>query len=282
MDTGNIEIPTAFTNTGVVEVQAGTLSLTGPFSNFSGTTLTGGRYVVQGTLQFSNADIRTNAATIVLAGLAARITNQSFGNALTNFSANAAEGQVTLQSGHILTTVRPFQNAGQLSIAGGSLFVTAEDYTQTDGATLLDNGNLVTGTAVNLRGGTLAGSGSFFGNVVNAAQVEVGGAGLAGRLTIFGNYTQEADGVLSLELGDPKANDHDVLDITGQATFDGTLRVALLDSFFAREGDVFAVLLFAAAGGQFATLELPDLGPDLFFDPYFDVTGFYLFVSRRP
>src|SRR5262249_18561896 len=56
----------ALNNTGTLDVETGTLNLAGPFSNFSGTTLTGGTYLLGGTLRFPGADIHTNAASIVL------------------------------------------------------------------------------------------------------------------------------------------------------------------------------------------------------------------------
>src|SRR5271157_570589 len=62
--------PVAFSNSGTVDIQTGTVDLAGAFSNFSGSTLTGGTYLVTGTLQFNNANIATNAATIVLNGTA--------------------------------------------------------------------------------------------------------------------------------------------------------------------------------------------------------------------
>src|SRR5262249_51532622 len=83
-----IDVP--FTNSGTVAVQSGVLSLTGPFSNFAGSTLTGGTYVVGGTLQFNGANIVTNAATIVLDGPSARIIDQTGANALAHFASNAA------------------------------------------------------------------------------------------------------------------------------------------------------------------------------------------------
>lgn len=279
--TGTTTIEVNFVNTGTLAIASGTVALTSGFANFADATLTGGCYEVAGTLRFMNADVRTNAADLVLDGPNARIVNQGGIDALRNLAANTSAGGITLLNGAVLGPTRPFTNFGNVTIGGGSAFLPGDNYTQISGTTLLEDGNLVAAT-IHLNGGVLAGSGYLFGDIVNAAQVEVGGAGLAGRLTIFGNYTQAAEGVLSLELGDLEADDYDVLDITGQATFDGTLRVALLDSFFAREGDAFAVLLFATAEGRFATLDLPDLGSELFFDPYFDATGFYLFVSRRP
>lgn len=87
---------------------------------------------------------------------------------------------------------------------------------------------------------------------------------------------------LSLELGDPDAQEFDMLQITGDATLDGTLSIAWLDSFFAREGDGFPVLTFASLTGKFATLKLPDLGDELMLVPNYAEADFSLAVSRRP
>ncbi len=75
-----------FTNNGTVEVRSGTLSFTGAVSNLSGTTLTGGAWVVVGpaapvNLRITGADVRTNAAAIVLDGANANIVNQVGQNA---------------------------------------------------------------------------------------------------------------------------------------------------------------------------------------------------------
>ena len=65
-------------NPGTIQAASGTLGIQGTFSNFSSTTntLTGGTYVVSATLQFTNANIVTNAAAITLIGTAAEIIDQ--------------------------------------------------------------------------------------------------------------------------------------------------------------------------------------------------------------
>ncbi len=67
---GTTTINIGFSNSGTVNVDAGTLALTGGLSNFSGTTLTGGSYAVTGPgiLEFTGANIVTNAASIILDG----------------------------------------------------------------------------------------------------------------------------------------------------------------------------------------------------------------------
>ena len=99
-----------FTNNGTLNVSASdTLQITGAANSFlnfnSGTgTLTGGNYVVAGTLQFDNANITTNAANITLTGVAAKIVNQVGTNALLGFNTNAASGSFTLAGGQALVT----------------------------------------------------------------------------------------------------------------------------------------------------------------------------------
>jgi hypothetical protein len=92
------------------------------FSNFSGTTLTGGTYDILGTLQFPNANIGTNAATIILDGPASQIVDQTGHNALANFATNAAGGDFTVQNGRDLATPGPFSNQGNLTVGTGSTF----------------------------------------------------------------------------------------------------------------------------------------------------------------
>jgi hypothetical protein len=65
--------------------------------------------------------------------------------------------------------------------------------------------------------------------------------------------------------------------VTGTATLDGTLRVALLDGYAPQEGDAFQVLTFAARAGDFATVSLPDLGA-LTLYPLYDDGGLTLWT----
>jgi hypothetical protein len=74
----------------------------------SSSTLTGGTYLVSGTLQFTGANIVTNAATVVLNGPAAAILNSSTGtDSLAHFTTNAAGGSFTVQNGGTLTVPMP-------------------------------------------------------------------------------------------------------------------------------------------------------------------------------
>jgi hypothetical protein len=65
------------------------------------------------------------------------------------------------------------------------------------------------------------------------AEVGLGQLDSPGILTIVGDYTQTSGGVLVVEIGGLNpGTDFDQLNITGQATLDGTLTVNLINGFF--------------------------------------------------
>jgi hypothetical protein len=136
---GLLTINGAYTETpaGTLAVIPGsTLSLNGTFTNFSGQTLTGGTYQIGGTLRFPNANIVTNAATIVLDGPAAWVVDQSGNDGLAGLAVNDAAGSLLLVDGAGRTTTGAFSNRGFLSVGPGSVFAVNGDYTQGPLATL--------------------------------------------------------------------------------------------------------------------------------------------------
>ena len=126
-----------YSEMGTLTVAAGaTLSVTGAFTNFAGSTLSGGTYVIGGTFQFTGARIVTNAATIVLDGPNSRIINESSNDALAGLATIAATGSFTIQNGRAFTTAGAFTNLGRLTIGAGSTFTVMGDFTQGASATL--------------------------------------------------------------------------------------------------------------------------------------------------
>lgn len=261
-----------FTNSGVVEVHGDSeLNINAPFPEFAGPTLTQGTYLVSGTFRVRNANVGTNAASIVLDGPASQIVNQSGVNALANFAVNAATGSFTLLNGQQIIAPGGFSNAGALTVGPASTF-GAVGYTQTAGTTRLDNGQLAAAVLVDIQGGALAGSGVVFGSLRNAARIDVGGVGAAGFLVVLGNYTQTGSGVLNVEIGGPAiASEYDLLLVTGTATLDGTLNISLVGGYVPSAGDVFLPLLCGARTGMFSTINGLMISPTRVFVPlYFD------------
>src|SRR5207245_1853462 len=89
------------------------VNLADSLTNFnSGTsTLTGGAYTVGGTLQFANAHIVTNDASITLNGANSKIVNQSNVDALaTTLATNGPGAAFAIASGRNFTTAGNFTN----------------------------------------------------------------------------------------------------------------------------------------------------------------------------
>src|SRR6266852_1271427 len=108
----------SLTNTGTLTVaKKSALYITGSaFTNFSGSTLTGGKYMVSGTLGFDGANIATNAAGITLTGSTSQIVNDlNSANALANLATNTTTGSLSLMSGKMLVTTGNLSNAGKLT-----------------------------------------------------------------------------------------------------------------------------------------------------------------------
>jgi hypothetical protein len=278
----------AFNNASTVVIAAGsTFTVAGTLSNFAGMTLTGGSYVIGGTFKFTDADIRTNAATIVLDGAASQIINQASANALANFSTNTASGSFTIQNGRNFTSPGAFNNAGSVTIGDGSTFTATGGYTQSTGATYVSAGAALTSTGgVNIQGGVLSGSGTINasvtiqnggtlsgsetinGNVTNAGLIEVGGAGATGVLMINGNYTQTGTGILNIEIGGASAGSgFDQLRVSSTATLGGTLNVSLLNGYVPPHGTTFQILTFGSRGSS--TFQTTNIDP-AFQDPVYN------------
>jgi hypothetical protein len=262
LDDGSLVVTanTAFTESGAygqngtLEVQdGGTLRLTGPFGNFDpGTgTLSGGTYLVTGTLQFAQAAIATDDASVAVAG-GGGITDLAGRDALAGLTAVTAAGTLGLYA-HDLTTTGAVRSAGYVIVASATL--SAGGYTQTGGLTFLEGGTLTAGGTVSLQGGLLLGTGTINASVVNAATIQVGDDADVGTLTVHGDYTQSAGGTLQVKVGGYGAGtDYDQLLVSGRAALDGTLAVALVGGFVPNTGDTFAVVAAGSATGAFAAL----------------------------
>src|ERR1700676_4465057 len=221
--------------------------------------------MVNGTLQFDNANIKTNAANITLTGATSQIVNQSSVNALSNFASNS--GSFTLASGRTFTTTGSFTNSGTMNILNGTTFTVggAGNFTQTGGTTTAD-GKLTTAGAINIQGGTVFGNngtltGSF--NLTGGTLAPGDGLKNAGDLNITGTYTQGSSGALTIDLGGTIANTkYDVLNITSTASLKGTLNVDLISGFTPAVGNTFNIINYSSETGTFTTLNLPTVTGD--------------------
>jgi hypothetical protein len=272
----------ALINTGTIDVESGTVQLTGAFPNYASGALTQGTYVVKGTFKFADAAINDNEATLVLDGPGAQVMNQSSANALAGLRTNGVLGSFTIQNGRNFSAASTFTNLGVLTIGSNSRFTVTGSYTQGTGATDLATGVLVATQGVNIQDGLLGGSGTIEASVTNSGIVSPGGDGSAGILTITGDYTQTALGVLNIDIGGLAAGlEYDQLQVNGAVALDGTLNVNLINGFSPQPGDSFRFLTFSSQSGDFAIENGLDLGGGLVLSPSYGATGLTLTAQQQ-
>jgi hypothetical protein len=275
------------TNNGTFQADAGSLlHLTNvTFTNFGGSTLTGGTYNVYGTganpgtlqidpLGNTGGEIVNNAATIYLNGPNSNFVDQAGLDALSKFSNNTASGSFTITNGRNFTSpsTTNFANAGAVTVGSGSTFTTGgtRNYVQSGGSTQLSGGLVAGGGQANFNGGVLFGNGgTVTGNVTMAGTIApaatINGSNVptsAGGLTISGNYTQTPAGIFNLGLGGlAPGSQFGFLSVSGNAQIDGTLNVNLLGSFFPAVGNTFTFLTTGGTvTGTFATTNGLNIG----------------------
>ena len=253
-----------FTNNGTLNVPvANTLNINAPFTNFSGSTLSGGAYLVAGTLQFTNAAITTNSANITLSGSVAQIVNQSNVNALTNLTANAKKGAFTVTAGQPFTTTLSvgFSNAGKLTVGKNSSFRIACNpnfrcpYTQTAGSTTVDGTLTDTLYGVQISGGQLLGTGTIAAPVISSGAVVAGDSLTKTGVLSPRTYTQKATGSLNIQIGGTTlGTQYSQLAVSNGASLSGTLNINLLNSFVPAVGNVFTIVTGSAISNKFTTV----------------------------
>ena len=107
------------TNDGTMRVASGSAMhvANGAFTNFAGTTLTGGTYNVAGTLEIdelgnTGGEIVTNAANVILNGTNSSFIDAGGQNALSKFATNSKGASFTITGGRNFTTAGKFTNNG--------------------------------------------------------------------------------------------------------------------------------------------------------------------------
>jgi hypothetical protein len=247
---------TAFNNTGTVNVQSGTLSLSGGGTEIAGSALSGGTWNISGisTLSIPGASITSSAARVTLDGLGASFP------AINSLASNS--GSLTITNGHIFTTAGAFANTGTLTVGSGSTLATAAGhaYVQAAGTTNLLGGTLASATGVSIAGGSLTGSGTIGGTLTLGGTLSPGNsAGSAGSLAVTGNLSLSGTAHSLFELGGTAAGSFDTVNVTGSATLGGTLGVSFINGFAPALGNAFDILDWSTLSGKFSSLQLPAL-----------------------
>ena len=275
-----VQLTGGLTNTGIVEPGGGALlNISGPFSNFSGTTLKGGTYKVDkgslygvpSTLQFTNANIVTNSANIII-GPRDQFIDQFGNDALRNF-ANNTSGAV-FDFGGRLTASTDFSNAGMMNIRG---IFQVNSYTQTAGTTSVRT-SLSAPSGMTIAGGALKGRGNINANVVSSGSVtpDPGAAFGQPHKLMMSAYTQTASGSLIITIDSDTLNNS--LVVTNGVSLNGTLNIKRARKFLPTIGDTFTILTGSAITGQFATVNGLSINSNEHFQIAYNTTSVTLTV----
>lgn len=230
--TVNLEI--TFNNTGTVNVNSGTLSLT-VIPQHSGTTLTGGTWnVTNGSaLTFTGgSNITTNAS-------GASVTLDGAGSSFSKFTTalNSNQGSFTLKNDRDLTTAGAFANSGTVRVEDSTTVMTigaggGSAYTQTGGVTILAGGAMIDASAFNLDGGALSGTGTIDAPLTTSGSTIIGPGASAGAITVNGNATFGGGNMFAAEIGGLlQGAQYDYLDVNGVLTLAGLLDVDFINGF---------------------------------------------------
>jgi len=212
----------------------------------------GAQILNKGTFNITN-DQPIRIVIIIIGSGRVRPTLVSPPPAITN------DGTWKKSAGSGTTDIDPaFTTDGTVLAQSGTMHFGG-GFTQTAGETTLGAGGIKVDTALQLQGGVLDGAGTITGDLQNSAAVTPNGTGNTGTINVTGNYTQGSGGALNIELASAAA--FDKLAVGNGVTLDGTLNVALLNSYAPANGTTWPVLTFATRSGDFATKNLPTYPP---------------------
>jgi hypothetical protein len=265
---------TAIANTVLFTLSGGTFQVDGNWNLLTTNNWNGG------TLKSSG--IITNSGTLTLGGSSSKYLNTQLNNtgsivendyilafndgAILNNSGNyeLQKGDISKSSSSVgtfnnsgifkkTTTATSiigvaFNNIGTVEAQSGTLnFVNT--YTHNNANLILKGGTVTFSNALNINGGSIEGNGSINVGVTNSGLLNPRHASNTefGRLTINSSYTETNSANINIQLGGSTAGTNfDQVDINGNATFDGTLNVSLLNNFTPTLGSTFDILTYDA------------------------------------
>ena len=208
----------AISNFAGVAMGAGTVSLSGASTYTGDTTVAGGTLILGSSQAIGTGRLMAAAATIVYAqgiNLANAMVLQGDTTLDVEGSDAATDSGVISGSAGLTKT-----GTGSLLLAGANTY-TGNTLVQAGTLAIGDDTSPTAAVAGNVQvanGASLRGHGSIGGDVINDGTVAPGGS--IGTLTIAGNYTQNKDGVLSIEATPAGAASR--LAVGGKASLDGS------------------------------------------------------------
>lgn len=268
--------------TGTIVMGGGTFSGTLPVTMENGSAITGFGTVNADVIVGPGSILATTAAGLTFGGIIQCTTAGVFGTRIHFASGGGYNGSGTCDAdidGEVGSTITA---TGALTIGNattsgyfhlGTLAVGTQNVTLVDsngpvlgGLTTISAGGQLSGTSpVGIQnGGRVQGEGTIVGNVTAAGILDPQRSPTPGGvMQINGNLLMNSTGEYDMEIGGtPGSNMHDRLNVSGTATFDGTLRVSIPNGYVPKVGEQF-IAINATAGrtGTFASIVPPSPSP---------------------
>ena len=265
---GRIAAPVVTSATGRVLVNDGDELMFAGSSNTSSGLVDVNGQGSRTTLEFTNGLINNASGQIDSRG----DTEINFGAGLNNnglFSMSFADatvrGSITNNSSIGIAFTNAAFSQGDLTNIG-SIVISNQS-----SALFFDDVDSISGNIHVESGSTAVFFGSFNGSTSGSGTVTIHGdlqPGASPGISSFGGDLVLGGGSTTLiELGGLIAGSgFDQLDITGNATLNGTLEIDLINAFAPDAGDSFDILNWGSLVGSFSTINLPKLGGDLGWD----------------
>lgn len=242
------EIEAILNNWGTLDVASGVMAFRNPATQMVEGTLTTGKWIVRDRCVLDiggDYAIRTNQAEVTLIG---RAEFPQF------YSISGNSGIIHLQQGAGLWTSGTFGSSGEMDMAGCNIY--ADKNTNT---------------------GNWHGWGTVKGNLTNRATLKplYSSEGIA----VTGTFSQTSTGTLHIEIGGRQAAQFGVINVSGSATLNGTLKLTLVNGFVPQRGDSFRVVASKTRSGKFTTITGQALSNGLYLNPVYTNSGVILVVG---
>ena len=234
---GTLELTGSNTYTGITQIKNGSLSLIGSLASGS-VSISSGASLLDQNGGLSGTATLTNSGSLTLNAddtISSYISNGGTltAGAGTLFTTSAALNDGSTLTGLLTTTSLTSDGAVQITgtVSAGSINLNSGTLTNTGTLGLISTLLILNQGTTLVAGGsqqysllTTSGSGAatWSGDLVNTSKISPGSLGSFGNLAIQGDFIQSSGGTLEIDLS---ATGHDLLAVTGGATFNGSLEL---------------------------------------------------------
>jgi hypothetical protein len=235
-------------STGVIDVQTngnitGTGTILGNIDNLGDITPTGvNGLTLEGVLSNTTSN-RIIGTKIDFSGTGGYEGSGTCNAAITGDATSHITATGTLSIGN--NTTAGFSYLGTLDVGGSIVTLVDSNGAVLGGLTTMNSGRIECPVGVGVQnGGRLQGDGLVIGTVTNAGTLDPHTSGnLGGLITVQGNLLMNPSGIFDMEIGGaPASNNNDRSNVSGTATFGGTMRVKLKNGYIPHVGEQFIAI----------------------------------------